>query len=261
MPRCRVAETPGGRTRFNRLIDIKMWDGWLSSNYHSLQTTVNRRFSNGLLLKGAYTWSKAINMADDNGWVGVNWNSPEVIHRNRARAGYDRTHVFQMAYVYELALGMGKSFLNSGPFFAFTGNPFNITGGHACNCPRNLQTADQVKPEVTYNRDAKSPGEKYFDTTAFAPAQANSFGSLGRNVITGPGRIGMDMSIARIFPVGERFRFEFRADAFNITNTPWFSNPQGSATSATFGEIRSTVTQSGREVSTRQFRLGAVIRF
>ena len=59
---------------FGRTTATNMWDGYLSANYHSLQTSINKRFSKGLLLKGAYTWSKAMNMTDDDGWAGVNWN-------------------------------------------------------------------------------------------------------------------------------------------------------------------------------------------
>jgi hypothetical protein len=259
--------------RFNRLRDIKMWDGWLSSNYHSMQVALNRQFTNGLLLKGAYTWSKAINMADDNGWVGVNWNSPEVIYRNRARAGYDRRHVFQMAYVYELPFGKGKRFAQEGPLswiiggwglngviYAFTGTPMTVSSNVACNCPGNLQTAEQLKSEVDiFGR--VGPGEKWFDTAAFGRGPQNAFGSSGRNILSGPGRGGMDMRLSRIFPIGERFRFEFMGEAFNITNSPWFSNPSTNVDAATYGEIRSTVTQSGRGVSDRQFRLGARLQF
>lgn len=253
---------------FGRRIAMNMWDGWLSSNYHSLQATLNRQFSNGLLLKGAYTWSKAINMTDDNGWAGVNWNSPEVIHRNRARAGYDRRHIFQMAYVYELPFGRGKKFMNQGPaswilgnwavngvFYWFTGTPFTVGGGGACNCPGNLQTANQVKPEVEIIGNY-GPGQLYFDPSAFAAGPANQFGSTGRNILTGPGRIGTDMSIARIFPIGERFRLEFRGEAFNLTNTPQFNNPAASVTGANFGEVRAT-----QALSERQIRLGLLLRF
>jgi hypothetical protein len=259
--------------RFNRLRDIKMWDGWLSSNYHSLQLSLNRQFSNGLLLKGAYTWSKAINMADDNGWVGVNWNSPEVIYRNRARAGYDRRHVFQMAYVYELPFGKGKKWAQSGPaswiignwgingvVYAFTGTPMTFGSNVVCNCPGNLQTAQQIKEDVEIF-GAVGPGEKWFDVTAFGRGPQNAFGSAGRNTVSGPGRGGMDMRISRVFPIGERFRFEFMGEAFNVTNSPWFSNPSTNVDAGTYGEIRSTVTQSGRGVSDRQFRLGARLQF
>ena len=65
--------------KYGRTVSLAMWDGWLSSNYHSLQASVNRQFSNGLLLKGAYTWSKAINMTDDNGWATVSWTGGRLL--------------------------------------------------------------------------------------------------------------------------------------------------------------------------------------
>jgi hypothetical protein len=211
-------------------------------------------------------------MADDNGWAGVNWNSPEVFYRNRALAGYDRKHIFQMAYVYELPIGKGRKWVNSGPaawilgnwgingvFYAFTGNPFTVGSGVACNCPGNLQTAMQVKPEVE-KLGGYGPGQKYYDPTAFSQSTAihpiNTFGNSGRNILRDPGRIGTDLSLARIFPIGERLRFELRGDAFNLTNTPWFARPSTSVSSATFMEIRGT-----NNLSERQIRVGGVLRF
>ena len=60
-----------------------MWDSYLDSDYHSLQIAINRRVPGGAMLKGAYTWSKALNMADDEGWAGVAWDHPDVFDRNR----------------------------------------------------------------------------------------------------------------------------------------------------------------------------------
>ncbi len=253
---------------FNRRIATNMWDGWLSSNYHSLQSSLNRQFANGLLLKGAYTWSKAINMADDNGWVGVNWNWEPVIGRNRARAGYDRTHVLQLAYVYELPFGRGKKLLSSGPaswivgnwsasglFYAFTGNPFTVGSNAPCNCPGNLQTANQLNPVVEKIGNF-GPGQFYYDPKAYEVGPANQFGSSGRNTLTGPGRIGTDLSLARVFPIRERVRFELRGDAFNLTNTPAFNNPTTNASDGNFMQVRGT-----NALSERQLRVGAVLRF
>jgi hypothetical protein len=253
---------------YGRTNPIAMWDGWLSSNYHSLQVSLNRQFSNGLLLKGAYTLSKAINMTDENGWASVAWNWGPSIERNRARAGYDRRHVFQMAYVYELPFGKGKPFAQSGPagallgnwqvsgvFYAFTGTPFNPTGGGACNCPGGTQTPNQVKADVRKIGNY-GPGQFYYDPTAFAAGPANQFGSVGRNILTGPGRIGTDLTLARIFQLSERFRLELRGDAFNLTNTPWFANPVTGVTDPNFMQIRST-----NALSERQLRVGAVVRF
>jgi len=260
--------------RFGRRTAINMWDGWASSNYHSFQFALNRPFSNGLLLKGAYTYSKAINMADDNGWQGVMWNWEPMIHRNRARAGYDRRHVFQMAAVYELPFGKDRKWARSGlaswiiggwglngMVQAFTGTPFTVGSSVTPNSPGNGQTADLVKPDVDFFRDQVGPGQKYFDTTAFAAPAVNTFGNLGRNVFSGPGRFAIDARLSRIFPITERLRFELMGEAFNLTNTPWFANPNTTQDSPLFGEIRSTVTQSGRGVSDRQFRLGARLQF
>src|SRR5205807_845730 len=84
------------------------WQGFLSSNYHSLQAAITRQFSKGLMVKGAYTYSKAINWTDDDGWAGLNWNDPNILRRNRAQAGFNTPQIFQLAYVYELPLGKNK---------------------------------------------------------------------------------------------------------------------------------------------------------
>ena len=74
-----------------------MMDGWLSSDYHALQVTINRAFAKGFMVKGAYTFSKAIDMADDDGRQGLTWNWAPVLDRNRALAGFDRTHMLQLS--------------------------------------------------------------------------------------------------------------------------------------------------------------------
>ena len=109
------AAAPGGGTagrplfaRFGRSIDTWAWNGYLSANYHALQASFNHRASHGLLLKGAYTFSKAINFTDEDGWTGtINWNWGPVFSRNRALAGYDVPHNFQTGFVYEVPAGTG----------------------------------------------------------------------------------------------------------------------------------------------------------
>jgi hypothetical protein len=173
-----------------------------------------------------------------------------------------------MAYVWELPFGKGKALLTEGPvskilanwsasgvFSAYTGTPFNPSGGAAANAPGGTQTPDQVK-DVVEKIGNFGPGQYYYDPTAFKAGTANRFGSVGRNILTGPGRVGMDLSLARVFPVGERFRFELRGDAFNLTNTPAFNNPTTSVTDPNFMQVRSTAA-----LSERQLRVGAVVRF
>ena len=74
---------------FGRTTTTREWDGRTHSIYHALQATLNRRFSDGLLLKGAYTWLKAINEAAYSDWTEFMWNAASVFDRNRALADHD----------------------------------------------------------------------------------------------------------------------------------------------------------------------------
>src|SRR5947209_4722732 len=100
---------------FGHSVDTWAWNGYLSANYHSLQVSFTRPAGHGLSLKGAYTYSKAINWTDEDGWTGtIMYNWPGVFNRNRAIAGYDIPHMFQTGFVYELPAGKGKKFATSG---------------------------------------------------------------------------------------------------------------------------------------------------
>ena len=235
-----------------RTIPTNMWDGYLSSNYHSLQVSVNRSFSHGLMLKGAYTYAKAIDYTDDDGWASVGWNWAPVFQRNRAVAGFDRTHNLQLGWVYELPMGKGKMLAKTGPaayvlggwqvngiFSAYTGTPFTVGApGASLNAPNNTQTADQVN--TTVNRIGNTgPGQLYYDPTAFASVTAVRFGTSGRNILRNPGNLNTDLNITRQFAIKERAKLEFRAQFFNLANTSHFNGPSTSVTSGTFMQITS----------------------
>ncbi|MDO8835472.1 MAG: TonB-dependent receptor, partial [Vicinamibacterales bacterium] len=116
---------------------INDWASRTKSRYKGLQMALNRPFKNGLMLKGAYTWSQSKNMADEDGWTGLTWNYLPKYDDNFAIAGFDRTHVFQMGWVYELpflknrtdALGtiLGGWQVN-GVGSWYTGTPYAIGG-------------------------------------------------------------------------------------------------------------------------------------
>ena len=222
---------------YGRTVATNMWDGYLSANYHSLQVAINKQFSKGLLVKGAYTWSKAINMTDDDGWASVNWNYPDTFYRNRAAAGYDRTHIFQLGWVYELPLGPGKPYVNSsfakhiiggwqvnGILAAYTGTPFTVTGGSALNAPGSLQTADQVNPDPAALHQVGSDGT-WYDTSAFqAVTEPGRFGTSGRNILRNPGRFNLDVSLFKNIPITERVNMQFRTEFYNMPNNAEFNN-------------------------------------
>jgi hypothetical protein len=264
-----------------------MWDGVASGNYHGLQVALNRQFSRGLFLKGAYTWSKAINWVDEDGWTGApSWNWQPVMYRNRATAGYNRAHMFTMGFVYEMPFGPGKSLVTSGPlswllrgwqtnggFVAYTGTPFTISAnGAELNAPGNTQTADLVKPGKVEILGEIGANKSWFDPLAFRQPTGVRFGSTGRNTMFGPGLWNIDLSLFRTFNVTERLKTEFKAECFNITNTPKFANPGSGVASMVlnadgtvrtlnnFSSITSTLGNLAAP-SERQFRFGLRLSF
>ncbi|MBC7924339.1 MAG: TonB-dependent receptor, partial [Bryobacteraceae bacterium] len=254
---------------FGRLVDTTLTDAFVDSNYHSLQTTLNRRFSNGLLIRANYTFSRAINENDEPSRGGLLFNHPSVRSRNRALAGFDRPHNFQAGFLYELPFGPGKALANGGGWMsaiargwqingivgAYSGTPFTITAsGASLNAPGNTQTADQVKPEVSTG-GAIGPGALWLDTSAFAAVTDVRFGNTGRNAFRGPGAIRVDGSLFRQFRVTERANLQFRAEAFNLPNHPQFNNPGNAVNSANFGMITSAKTTE------RQIRVGLRLGF
>ena len=221
---------------FGRNISTLLWDGYLSSRYHSLQTSI-RRQAKGLTVQGAYTWSKAINATDDEGWAGVSYNWTPVFKRNIAPAGYDRSHVFQLGWVYELPLGKGQRWASSGPIHhvvggwslsgitaAYTGTPFTpVSPAGTLNLPGNMQTADQVNAKIGRPEGIGSD-KTFYDTSAFSrvilnPGEAGRFGSFGRNSVRNPGVLRHDIILSKNIQIGERLSVNFRGEAYNFTNS------------------------------------------
>jgi carboxypeptidase family protein/TonB-dependent receptor-like protein len=253
---------------FGRTSDTLLFQGWLSANYHSLQVAITRQFSKGLMVKGAYTYSKAINWTDDDGWAGLNWNDPNILRRNRAQAGYNTPQIFQLAYVYELPFGKGKQWANggdaaskivggwqtSGTFSAISGQPFGLTAsGASLDAVGQTQTPDLVGP--VRHLGGIGPGQPFYDPTAFAPVTRVGYGNVGRNPLLGPGSVNFDFSLFRTVKMTERFDLQFRVDASNLFNSPHFKNPNGDITSGNFMEITSAKDDE------RQFRLGVRFSF
>jgi len=255
--------------KFGRTAETDLWQGYLSANYHALQLSINRQFSHGLMVKGAYTYSKAINLTDDDGWASLAWNDPSILRRNRARATYDTPHIFQMAYIYELPVGKGKQWASSGGmttkvlsnwqvsgiFSAIHGQPFSLTASSASlNAVGQRQTPDQVGPVKKLG--GIGTGHPFYDPTGFVAVSASAvYGNVGRNTLYGPGSVNMDFSLFRTFNLTERLNLQFRTDAANLFNTPHFNNPTGSRSSGNF------LTITAAKNDERQFRFGLRLAF
>jgi hypothetical protein len=255
--------------KFGRTAATRLFDGMTHSNYHSLQTTINRRLANGLFLKGAYTYSHAIDMANYGDWTQFSWNAASVFNRNRASAANNVPHTFQLGYMYELPFGKGKRYAPTGVgaailggwqfnglFSAYSGRQYTLSAsGAALNMPGNAQTPDQVKSTVNKIGLVGDDGT-WFDTTAFARPTGVRFGTVGRNTMSGPGVVNTDLSLFRMFRITERINLQFRAESFNLSNTPHFANPNGNANSSSFGKITSTQSAADAVGRSREMRFG-----
>jgi hypothetical protein len=251
-----------------RRVSTLFEDGWLSSHYNSLQIAANRRFTNGLLIKAAYTRSKAIDMADDDGRVGLLFNYAPMLARNEAVAGFDIPNNFQIGGVYELPFGKNKPYLQhgfsghvlggwqvNGTFSAYSGLPFTVTAsGASLNAPNNTQTADQVLPTVT-KLGGIGPGNPYYDPSAYAAVTAVRFGTSGRNTLRAPAIFNTNLSLFRTFPINERLSLQFRAESYNLSNTPHFAAPNANISSGNFLSITSAAADQ------RQFRFALKLAF
>ncbi len=226
---------------------INDWAARSRSNYHSLQMALNRPFKNGLLLKGAYTFSKALNEADDDGWVGFTWNQPSQLARNYARAGYDRPHMLQMGFVYELpwmrdesgvVAQIVKGWQINGIGSWLSGAPFQVGGDNGLlQQQAGTQTAN-VQGEPTGGFGEAGPDEQWYDPTLFSQP-GNAWGNSGRNSFRGPGNWNLDFSVFRAFQIAGSRRLEFRAESSNVFNHAQFGNPVTGLTDPNFMRIRS----------------------
>jgi hypothetical protein len=139
----------------------------------------------------------------------------------------------------------------NGLFSARSGTPFTVTAsGAQLNAPDNTQTADQVKANVEL-LGGVGPGQHYYDPLAFAPVNQARFGTSGRDILFSPHWVDLDLSLFRRFPIRERLQLEFRAEAFNFTNTPHFDAPNANVNSASF----MTITSAEQDQRTIRFGL------
>jgi hypothetical protein len=264
-----AAPAGGGNTgrpfyaAYGRTATTWYWNGQANTNYSGLQVSATRNAGKGLVMKAAYTWSKAINVTDDDGWAQYMFNTLSQFKRNRALSGYDTPHNFQLGFVYDVPFGKSdfggpivsglvRGWQMNGVFAAYSGRPFTVTAdGGALNAPGNTQTADQVKSTVV---QVGTTGE-YYDRTAFAPVTTARFGTSGRNILRGPGIINLDYGLFRTIKLSEAFGLQLRAEAFNITNTPHFNNPSSNVNAGDFMQITSALDDQ------RSMRFGLRLQF
>ena len=100
------------------------------------------------------------------------------------------------------------------------------------------------KPEIFGSVGVR---QLWFDTSKFSAPASATFGTSGRNVLSGPGLMDLDFSAFRKFHITERFGLEFRFESLNFTNTPHFINPNTQFGNANFGQV-TTAMQDQRQI-------------
>lgn len=246
------------------------------TSYDSVQSRLSRRFSHGMMLNLAYTFSKNMGLCcNDLGDQPLAIAVPQYINLTRALMPFDRANSLAISGVLELPFGKGKPWLShgrvanmlaggwqlSGLVTLQSGKPFNVTASAtSLNASGNTQRADQVLPDVAV-LGGVGPGQHYYDTKAYAAPTGARFGTSGYDTLRAPRDFNSDVTISRWFNLTEHWRMQFRAEAFNLTNTPHFSAPSGDFSSSGFMQITSTLGTGREGIDQRVLRLALKIMF
>ena len=251
------------------------------ANYNALQTSVRRRMQHGLELEAAYTWSK--NLDEVNGEVGTDVfelqlptnNQNHLRQSSYGPAGDDRdqrvvVNATWTAPRWTEGPGFAQHTLSDWQFSGIgliqSGIPLSVIDDNAGSVYGLL--GGEVRAERTGSNPATHGSlfsraiNGYLTPAAFTRAPEapfgtsladQDFGNSGVGFIRGPGQHNVDMAVERAFPIRETSSIHFRTEAFNLTNTPQFGNPNttlgyGDPTqvnpvaSPTFGRITNTIT-------------------
>jgi hypothetical protein len=243
--------TVGPRRRMPTIGDIQGGINEFNSNYHSMRTSLVKRFSGGVQFNANYTWSRLM-----TGQASLSQNIIQNQYNRRAdysRADFDIAHVFQVAYVYELPFGRGRKF--GGDWRGFTdallggwsvegitrlqtGSPLNVTtGSDRANVGASVQRPNVLRdPNSGGSRNVSVP---WFDTAAFQLPAIFTFGNAGANIVLSDGRGNWDVSLQKSWRIREGHALQFRTEWFNVANHVNLGNPTTNLASTAFGLVNS----------------------
>src|SRR5262252_5648384 len=249
--------------------DINVSQYAATSNYNSLQVLVSRRFTRGLLFSGAWTFSKAMDYADDETQFISNLQDPRLF--NYGRAGFDHTHIVKGSFTWDVPRasrvwnsGFSRKVLDdwqfSGIYTFLTGAPQGISADQVIDASGNKLSGTGISgspsdaARVVLLRNPNLPsGQRsvgqWFDTTAIAPPLQGTPGAAPRFAFIGPGENNWDMALLKRVPLSkERLNLSLRAEAYNVFNHPFYASTgvdtkfrwdatKGIQTNPTFGQI------------------------
>jgi hypothetical protein len=234
---------------FPRFTNVALFrDNVGNSSYHSAQARMEKRFSHGLTLSMAYTFSKLIDDASSyfsqtifTGPVLNNSGAADAFNRRLERdlSSGDIPRVFTAAWVYDVPkVWKISGWTVAGAVRIQSGDTVPVSQATNSNASLGyaVQRPNRVKDPNSF--EGRSATE-WFDVSAFTLAPQFTLGTSSRDPVRGPGLQQADLMIGKTFRLTERASLEFRAEAFNISNTPGLNDPNGSFGSAAFGAITS----------------------
>jgi ribosome maturation factor RimP len=250
--------------------EMQQSDTGANSEYHGLFLSIERHFAGHYTILTNYAWSHCTSSWDMSAEIAsyLYQNSLNRAQGERGNCGYDHRHMFNTTLV-ATSPGVGggaaklltKDWQVSPILNVLTGNPIQLQDGKDVSMTGTaLDRPEVVLPGQTYAVTPNDP-HYWFNPLAFQCAFSNAactilsgqFGNLGRNAVYGPGQINFDMALTRRFTFTERWKLDFRADFFNIMNHANASNPTGTVTSSTFGEITGFSTPRQIQMSVKVF--------
>jgi hypothetical protein len=204
------------------------------SNYNSLQVQYRRPLSRGLQALLNYAWSHSLDNSSNDVVTGLS-NTVLSAASDYASSSFDVRHSFSGALTYSVPnahLPQGLAIITNNwsidtVIIARTGFPFNGVVYGSSPDPSGYATSrpDLVPGQPLWISDPTAPGGKSLNPNAFSVPSTSRQGTEGRNDIPGFGLTQVDLSLERTFPIRERLKLQFRADAFNVLNHPNFLNP------------------------------------
>src|SRR5215831_9313639 len=234
-----------------------------NSKYNAATVKLEKRLSHRLTLNASYTFSKLLDDASSvfsqtifTGPVLNTTGAADAFNRHLEKdvSSGDIPHVFGLGWVYDIpTIWKISGWQIAGLVRAQSGDAVAVT--QATNNNSSLGFAVQRPNRISDPNDFEGRTvAKYFNTAAFTAAPQFVIGNSSRNPVRGPGLQNADLMIGKTFRVAERVNLEFRAEAFNVSNTPPLNDPNGSFGSAAFG----TITSAGNP---RDFEFVAKVHF
>ena len=225
-------------------------------NYHGMLLTVQRRISSGVNVNANYTWSHCIGDKVDLQASGPDSGETNTMPGNRGfdrgDCNGDRRQLFNLTSVAQTPefsnptmRKIATGWTLSGIYRRASGQPLDILAGsdRALNGVQGFIFGQQYQrgnqmSATPYADKTGGPLTNWLDRAAFDIPALGTLGNYRRNSVVGPATWSFDMALSRAFRFRESQRMEFRAEAFNVTNSFRPLNPNTTLTSAQFGQIR-----------------------